>query len=1328
MGKPWRSIPLVFALLMGLTATPAVAQEQPGCPDFAGEPAAGDEFTAYGYALACGVDVEVAELRDIDRRVYATPDGMLDARIAVEPRWVRDDAGGWRDIDTTLARRPDGSAASVATVVDIAVGAGGAAPFVSATEPGAGTVALTWPGGDLPAPVLDGPVATYPDVLPDVDLAVRAEPVGFSWVLVVRSARAAADPALANLRVGVAAAGLTVTENAGAVVVTGADGRVVFETGQAVMWDSAAAGTDPAVADVGVELSGTTMTLTPDPAMLADDSVTYPLYIDPPFTSTRKAWANVFKGAPNQGWTGDSNWPRAGGMRVGYNTWSDCGDGCGLWRSVITLDIGALNGRHIHSANVKMLQTHTGGCSAQNLELWRINAISNGVSWNDVNWLYGAPLQTKSVASSNTINCGSGHSDEWVSFDNANVRTRVQSAADQNYDSISFGVQSTAEGDRDAWRRIQTSSVTLNVEYYLYPPVPDLLTVNGTGCKSSLASAPWITSNAPTLSARARSTASEPVYLRMRVRKAGAGTDFYYYRTPAAIAANTTYPHRPTASIPDGEYQWQAQSDSRQDPAVNSGYSGLCYFKVDATNPGKVTVSAPTGPYTENQDLVFGVSASDPEVGGFRSGLARYEYSWQTPTFDRSVTPNGATTITLAKAPAGRHVLYVRAVDNAGNSSETTTRTFFVGRDVPATAMGMWRFEGDTFDDTPHDGIDLDRVTGAATVFGPDRDGRADAALVLDGQTCLATDVPVIDTSTSFSVATWVRLDAVGGYTKVLAQTDGARSAVQLQYQAETNTWFLSMPSAKTGDYTWESLGAMATKGVGQWQHVAGTFDADARLMRLYLDGELVGEKAVTFTPWNADQRLYVGCTGGDSGTAHHVHGAMDQVGLWQGLLTQAQVKAAMTDLPSATELARWEFRDGGKDSSRFGRDLTIPPHVPVGEDNYGRPNGALELDGETCLEYPESIVDIDRSFSVGTWVRVDAIAGGVGALVSTMGVADFDGFELWTAPSRTAGKHYFAVQNFPSHQSPLTDYGTWHHIAFAYDATARTTTVYLDGTAAGTTTANGTRAPDNPLLVGCSRYGSAEQVFHLDGALHDLRLWRGAVSATDIAAMLGDPPAELMGRYRLDGHGDDTSGKANDLAFSATPIYNDGWSCDPDGALELTGTGTAETGGPVVSTDASFTVSAWVRLDSLDNHASLVTAAGQQATAFRLAYSGTGKRFEFMMLTADLPSGSGSSMLIAYGGPTPVLGTWYHLTGVFDLRKKQLRLYVSGTPAGTRAAPDHPWRATGPLVIGAAATTDGNRWHVTDGAIDDVVVWQGVLPDTTIARISGTPVEAGQC
>ncbi|BCB89324.1 hypothetical protein [Phytohabitans suffuscus] len=229
---------------------------------------------------------------------------------------------------------------------------------------------------------------------------------------------------------------------------------------------------------------------------------------------------------------------------VGLDTWSTCGSGCGLWRSVITLNIGKLMGRFIASASVNMLQTHMGGCDDRYLQLWRTKEISNGVSWNGVDWLYGDPLQSKLVPSSNKTGC-SGKANEWVEFDGAEVRKRVRSAADQNYSAISSGVRSSDEDTRGAWRRIQIDSVKLHVTYYIYPPLPDRLTVDGTSCVTNVSSSPWITSRYATLSARARSTESESVYLRMRIQKYGADSNFYWYRTPDSVGGNATVNRSP---------------------------------------------------------------------------------------------------------------------------------------------------------------------------------------------------------------------------------------------------------------------------------------------------------------------------------------------------------------------------------------------------------------------------------------------------------------------------------------------------------------------------------------------------------------------------------------------------------------------------------------------------------------------------------------------------------------------------------------------------------------------------------------------------------------
>ncbi|WP_433019522.1 LamG-like jellyroll fold domain-containing protein [Kribbella sp. CA-294648] len=1343
-----------MALVVGV---PAYAAEEPpdgelplpACPTFTGDPSAADEFEAYKLALACQVDVEVLSLRGIDRQAFATPAGMLDTKIAVEPYWVQNAEGAWVDIDPTLEARPDGSALAKATVIRVETGAGGSGPFVTATDPDGGVLSLTWPKGALPAPTISGAVATYPNVLPDVDLAVQAESVGFSWVLVVKTEEAAANPELATIKVGITTVGLTVREDAesGRIEVLDAEGDVVFEAGQGIMWDSsqnpqsptaqsptaksptaksptaksptakikAGEQTDPAkMAEVDVRKTATGITLVPDATMLADPNLKFPLYIDPPFTSTRKAWANVFQGRPTKGWTGDSSWPRSGGMRVGNDTWSTCGDGCGLWRSAIKLDIGKLKGKYIASASVNMLQTHTGGCGDQGLQLWRTGEISNGTSWNGVNWWYGEPLQSKSVPSSNTTGC-SGKSDEWVEFDGANIKKRVQSAASHKDSTISFGLRSSNESSRDAWRRIKATSVKLHVTYYIYPPHPDRLTVDGTGCDPTLSGSPWVNERKPTFSARVRTSESDSVYWRFRVRPAASESEIYYYRTPNPVAASTQS-RKSDKSLPDGPYRWQARSDSRQYDAVNSGYTNYCYFRVDATVPGVPEVTGPTGAVTEGSTVTMNLSASDPVINGSSSGLNRYEYSWNTDTFDQRVPGAATARISRPAVAAGRHVLYVRSVDNAGNKSKTKVFTFFAGRTIPKTPMGAWPLGSDLVDDTGH-GKNMS-VLSSDPAFVTDPADPGNGVVEFDGNDCLKAPT-AIRTDAAFTVALSVRMDAMTGtgLSKVLAQGNTTHSMYQIQHNGAGNTWSFSLLDAPGDTFAWKSITVANPVALGKWLRIVATYDPDAGVSRIYLNGALAGERAVSFTPWNATSFFSLGClpTSSGTGAAHPFTGAVDNVGVWQGLLTSAEITAGAMLPPG--EIAHWDLRGDGTDASSFGRDLTLPTSAQQAFDPFGRPDGALVLDGRSCATTSTPIVPADTPFGIGAWVKPAQVQGSRQVLFSQANAAGKGFAMMITADGKwelgSLADIGMATMSTRAAVIETQPKAGWQYVEFQHHGAGRWT-VSVDGRRGASRTKGIPGHADAPLTIGCHDKGQGQQDF-FTGLLHNVQVWRGVKPTTSLKE---SAPAEVASWWSLEETGADETGKGRNLTFSRTPRYNDGWWDNPDSALELDGTNYAATTTPVISTDESFTVGAWVRLDALDTHQTLVAATGANSTGLRLRYSPTYQRFEFGMAAQDTAD---SATHWTSGGPVPTAGTWYFVAASYNLRTKLMRLYVDGEEVGSGAGPAGPWKAAGPLTIGAHDTTTGTPSHHLKGRIDDVVVWHSTVSAKAIKNMVGT-------
>lgn len=170
------------------------------------------EAEALVAARALNQPVEVLAHRTEYRDVFAQPDGTLIANGHTQPvRVTQGDA--WVPADSTLVVQPDGSYAPAAALLGMQLSQGGTAPLMVVTRDQK-SMTLTWPHGPLPAPVIEESKATYPNVFQDVDLVTNVTVEGFSHVLVVKTPEAADLPELQNLRLGVAAVGLTIEETA----------------------------------------------------------------------------------------------------------------------------------------------------------------------------------------------------------------------------------------------------------------------------------------------------------------------------------------------------------------------------------------------------------------------------------------------------------------------------------------------------------------------------------------------------------------------------------------------------------------------------------------------------------------------------------------------------------------------------------------------------------------------------------------------------------------------------------------------------------------------------------------------------------------------------------------------------------------------------------------------------------------------------------------------------------------------------------------------------------------------------------------------------------
>lgn len=172
------------------------------------------------------------------------------------------------------------------------------------------------------------------------------------------------------------------------------------------------------------------------------------------------------------------------------------------------------------------------------------------------------------------------------------------------------------------------------------------------------------------------------------------------------------------------------------------------------------------------------------------------------------------------------------------------------------------------------------------------------------------------------------------------------------------------------------------------------------------------------------------------------------------------------------------------------------------------------------------------------------------------------------------------------------------------------------------------------------------------------------------------------------------------------------------DQALRLAGSGYAETSGPVIETQASYTVSAWVRLESTGRNLTVIGQDGTYYSPFFLGYCYTVSTWCLRLADADASSTSLDNQRVNAKDPA-VLKAWTHLAAVVDTSAKKLTLYVNGVAQGSDTLTGGAWSASGPLQIGRVKYKGGYVDQFI-GDIDEVSVWQEAKPAETVAREAG--------
>ncbi|MEW2381387.1 LamG domain-containing protein [Micromonospora sp. NPDC047707] len=1073
------------------------------------------EVDALAAAKATGQRVEIGAFRGENTETYANPNGTLTSVTHVQP--VRVSRGGrWVPVDSTLVRAKDGSLVPAATTIGMRLSGGGDGPLIEVDRAGR-RMSLDWPG-NLPNPTVQGDRATYPEVLPGVDLVVNVGVSGFSHVLVIKNAEAAKSPELAELDFGLATDGLEVRQQADGSLraVDAVTGGAVLESATPIMWDSgtdAAGATGPAArsatpvdpdpasaaekapdsarrAELGVRVHHDKITLIPDRAMLTDPAVRWPVYVDPVWQDTKNTgWAMVASGYPNEEY-----WKFGDDEGVGECPVSSgwC-NGVGIKRLFYALPT-PYSGKTILSAEFAVTMTHTYDGSAKGIALYRAGAaIGSGTNWGNqpamsVHQETKSPTATRSSCTTTNQN---------VTF---NATAAVKEAVTKGWGTTTFGMRAVSETDHTAWKRFCGNAI-LSVNYNRAPSQPKQseMTMSPGGQCVTGSTRPY-TSAVPTVYFVLR----DPDHSSIHTENVKGEVQYWWYSGSTKVSRTYQTAFKASGS----RFQYTLPTDIPQNTTISwnvKAYDGTawgllaataCEFIYDSTKPTAPDIdSAEYLPNDASETTSFCA-----EDDNWRGSVGTYgTFTFDTPAtdatkyiygFNTNPSPTNVLTPAAAGGPVsiawmpendGPNFVTVKAVDQGGLESTIATCTFSVPTRLAAGEWGLGEAAGassladarDRYPATPGAGVQIG-VPGPGCQDTGDL-CQLDRAVRFSGAAdsyLSTTSSALVDTSGGFGVAAWVRLTNDTTDRVAVSQDGSGEPGFTLGFDGGTKKWEFGIPTTDVNALGGWKVTSSTTATIGEWTHLAAAYDPVKKTIQLYVNG-VVQTAQPRRSAWKSRGSVQIGRQMVKGGHTGHWVGELADIALFDRILVPNEavtlsrlrpVRLAYWPLDGETASRSPAYDENGQDlvlangAHLYTPDLDADPfaELPLGG------AGHLVLDGADDHALTEApVVATDGSFTVTARVRLPSSTCGRDMAVVSQAGSKASGFVVRCSAANRwelavpAADTVGAATTTVHDSVRLPHAGTGgQYLAVVYDAFRNEVRLYVDGQLATTATA----------------------------------------------------------------------------------------------------------------------------------------------------------------------------------------------------------------------------------------------------------------------------------
>ncbi len=369
-------------------------------------------------------------------------------------------------------------------------------------------------------------------------------------------------------------------------------------------------------------------------------------------------------------------------------------------------------------------------------------------------------------------------------------------------------------------------------------------------------------------------------------------TGYKVFRNGTQVATSATNSYQDTGLAPSTTYTYtvSAFDATGNNSAQSASASATTQAPPPDTTPPTVSITAPAAGATVSGTVTVSANAAD-NVGvvgvqflfdgvnlGAEDTTAPYSVPWDTTA-----------------ATNASHSISARARDAAGNATTSATTTVTVSNvptppGAPAASYAFDEGAGTAAADASGHGL-----TGTLTNGPGWAVGRYGNAVKLDGINDFVdlANPAGLQLTGSMTISAWINSAAFPADDAAVVSKRGS-NGYQLDTTIDTGSRTIGFKLTSSSGADMFRYGATAMQP-NSWYHIAGVYDATARTLNVYLNGQLdngalVG--TVSAAQLNSPQKVYVGQR--PAGGSFPFNGSIDDVRIYARALAAAEVQTDM--------------------------------------------------------------------------------------------------------------------------------------------------------------------------------------------------------------------------------------------------------------------------------------------------------------------------------------------------------------------------------------------------------------------------------------------------